>query len=38
MLAWLLIVGQLVVGSAVVNSVCTEYRYRNSPQPNDPQR
>jgi membrane protein len=38
MLAWLLIVGQLVVGSAVVNSVCTEYRYRNSPQPNDPER
>jgi membrane protein len=38
MLAWLLIIGQLVVGSAVVNSVCTEYRYRNSPQPNDPER
>ena len=31
MLAWLLIIGQLVVGSAVVNSVCTEYRYRNAP-------
>jgi membrane protein len=33
MLAWLLIVGQLVVGCAVVNSVCTEYRYRDSPGP-----
>jgi membrane protein len=33
MLAWLLIIGQLVVGSAVANSVWTEYRYRNSPEP-----
>jgi uncharacterized BrkB/YihY/UPF0761 family membrane protein len=33
MLAWLLIIGQLIVACAVVNSVWTEYRYRNSPEP-----
>jgi len=32
-LAWLLVIGQLIVACAVVNSVCTEYRYRNSPGP-----
>jgi uncharacterized BrkB/YihY/UPF0761 family membrane protein len=36
MLAWLLVIGQLIVICAVVNSVCTEYRYRNSPQPEAP--
>jgi membrane protein len=33
MLAWLLVIGQLIVVCAVVNSVCTTYRYRNSPGP-----